>query len=246
MARQDSIPHHSFLQAPSESTSGWSAACYNPSMKQPMFRRLKTVWSPSTSRRAKSTGAAALGWSSSGDQSLIVPLVKGIDQFSSEEAALQLSADDSPVMRPFTSDLVILYAIDRPSHFEFVAMREIKARQLSVEELHDLAVSNLPSRVSQVEVHDLGGGMHGLSAGGNLEASLLLVDSLWDQLAARLPGEPLAAVPARDLLFTIGSGQPDAMELISSRARIALAEKRYAISQSVLVRRVGRWQAVGH
>lgn len=142
--------------------------------------------------------------------------------------------------------VVIMYAIDRPSHFEFVAMREIQARQLSVEDLHDLAVKNLPSRVSQVEVHDLGGGMHGLSAGGNLEASLLLVDSLWDQLAARLPGEPLAAVPARDLLFTIGSGQPNAMALISSRAMIDLAEKRYAISQSVLVRRGGKWQAVGH
>jgi uncharacterized protein YtpQ (UPF0354 family) len=187
-----------------------------------------------------------VGWQSSGDQSLIVPLVKGIDPYSGEGTAIQLSADDSPVMRPFASDMVIMYAIDRPSHFEFVAMRELKARQLSVEELHDLAVKNLPSRLSQVEVHDLGGGLHGLSAGGNLEASLLLLDSLWDQLAARLPGEPLAAVPARDLLFTIGSGQPNAMELISSRARIDLAEKRYAISQSVLVRRGGTWQAVSH
>lgn len=211
-----------------------------------MFRRLKTFLSPAPSKRTKSTGSAALGWSSSGDQSLIVPLVKGMGLPSGEGAAIQLSVDDSPVVRPFASDMVIMYAIDRPSHFEFVAMREIQARQLSVEDLHDLAVKNLPSRVSQVEVHDLGGGMHGLSAGGNLEASLLLVDSLWDQLAARLPGEPLAAVPARDLLFTIGSGQPNAMALISSRAMIDLAEKRYAISQSVLVRRGGKWQAVGH
>jgi uncharacterized protein YtpQ (UPF0354 family) len=177
---------------------------------------------------------------------LIVPLVKGIGSSSGGGAALQLSADDSPVMRPFASDMVIMYAIDRPSHFEFVPMREIKARQLSVEELHGMAVNNLPSRLSQVEVHDLGGGMHGITAGGNLEASLLLVDSLWDQLAERLPGEPLAAVPARDVLFTIGSEQPNAMELISSRARMDPVEKRYAISQSVLVRRGGRWQAVGH
>ena len=211
-----------------------------------MFRRLKTFLSSSASKRTRSAGSAALGWSSSDDQSLIVPLVKGIGSSSGEGTAIQLSADDSPVMCPFASDMVIMYAIDRPSHFEFVAMREIKARQLSVEELHELAVTNLPSRVSQVEVHDLGGGLHGLSAGGNLEASLLLVDSLWDRLAARLPGEPLAAVPARDLLFTIGSGQPNAMELISSRARIDLAENRYAISQSVLVRRGGKWHAVGH
>lgn len=159
---------------------------------------------------------------------------------------MQLSPDDSPVMRPFAADMVVMYAIDRPSHFEFVAMREIKARQLSEEELHDLAVTNLPSRLSHVEVHDLGGGMHGITAGGNLEASLLLLDALWDQLATRLPGEPLAAVPARDLLFTIGSEQPDAMQLISNRARTDLVEKRYAISQSIVVRRGGRWQAVGH
>jgi hypothetical protein len=50
--------------------------------------------------------------------------------------------------------------------------------------------------------------------------------------------------PSHFEFVAIGSVQPDAMELISSLARIALAERRYAISQSVLVRRRGRWQAV--
>jgi len=156
---------------------------------------------------------------------------------------IHLSFEQSPASIPFAADMIVMYAIDRPSHLEYVSNEVAAATGLTADQLHDISVRNLPSRLVTVELHDCGDGLYGLSAGGTFEASLLLLEDLWQQLAERLPGEPLATVPSRDLLFVIGSAQPNAAELIGARARIELAEKRYAISQSVLVRRGGKWLA---
>ena len=43
---------------------------------------------------------------------------------------------------------------------------------------------------------------------GDLEVSLLLVDHLWEQIGPQLPGDLIAAVPARDTLAVTGSQIP--------------------------------------
>jgi uncharacterized protein YtpQ (UPF0354 family) len=138
-----------------------------------------------------------------------------------------------------------MYAIDRPTHLEYVSNQLAADSGMTAEGLHLRAVENLPRRVSEIRLHDCGRGIFGLSAGGTFEASLLLVDDIWDQLAVHFPGELLAAVPSRDLVFAIGSEWQDAHELIANEARVELADKRYAISSSVLVRRDGKWTACG-
>jgi hypothetical protein len=42
----------------------------------------------------------------------------------------------------------------------------------------------------------------------NLESSLLLVDLVWDQVERQLPGETVAAVPARDVIVVTGIAVP--------------------------------------
>lgn len=179
------------------------------------------------------------------DIELIVPMIKAMGGSTPQERMpeMQLSFEQSPASLAFAADMIVMYAIDRPDHLEYLSNEVASATGFSAEGLHEAAVRNLPSRLGQVQLHDCGEGVFGLSAGGTFEASLLLLDALWQQLAEHLPGEPLAAVPSRDLLFVVGSARPNANELIASRARIELAEKRYAISQSVLVRRGGRWLA---
>ncbi len=179
------------------------------------------------------------------DLALVVPMVKALVSPPSGEAArsIELPLDASPVTVPFAADMVLMYAVDRDTHLQYVSNQEVAATGLSLEELHNIAVKNLPGRLGEINLHDCGEGMFGLSAGGTFEASLLLVDGLWDQLADHLPGEPLAAVPSRDLLFVIGSARPNSAERIAEKARIQLEDDRYAISSSVLVRRNEKWVA---
>ncbi len=177
--------------------------------------------------------------------SQIVPMIKAVAGPStrSDQAELKLSFDQSPASNAFAADMLIMYAINRPNHYEYVSNEVASATGLDAESLHRTAVKNFPSHLGEVQLHDCGDGLYGLSAGGDFEASLLLLDDLWLQLETHLPGEPLAAAPSRDLLFVIGSDRPNSLALISEKARIELPDKRYAISQSVLVRRAGKWVA---
>jgi uncharacterized protein YtpQ (UPF0354 family) len=179
------------------------------------------------------------------DLALIVPMIKGAadPKPQSDRAEIQLSHEQSPVSHPFAADMVVMYAIDRPRHLEYVSNQVASASGLTVDRLRDLAVRNLASRLDNVQLHDCGEGVYGISAGGTFEASLLLMDDIWHNLAGYVPGEPLAAVPSRDLLFLVGSDAPNAERLIAAKAQIELVEKRYAVSQSVLIRRDGRWVA---
>ena len=141
-----------------------------------------------------------------GDLDLIVPMIKAISGGNTKApmSEIRLPFEQSPASMSLAADMVVMYAIDRPSHLEYISNEVASATGLTVEELHRRSVKNLPSRLGNVQLHDCGEGVYGLSAGGTFEASLLLVDDLWSQLADRLPGDILAAIPSRDLLFVLG------------------------------------------
>ena len=206
-----------------------------------MLKRLSRL----LGRTAKAEPAIGLRAS---DMELVVPMIKAVSEPRPTDAGkvLHLGFDQSPMSRPLAADMLVMYAIDRPTHVEYVSNGALATTGLTLEQLHQRSIENLPARLGKVQLHDCGSGVFGLSAGGTFEASLLLLDDLWRQLAEHLPGEPLAAVPSRDLLFVIGSARPDSAELIAAKARIVLIDDRYAISQSVIKRREGKWQAFAH
>ncbi|MNS57167.1 hypothetical protein D3C72_900460 [compost metagenome] len=70
---------------------------------------------------------------------------------------------------------------------------------------------------------------------------MLLLESLWEQVEEQLPGEILAAVPARDLLFVSASGWEGALPFMQDMTSRDFPEKRYALSTCVLARRDGEW-----
>lgn len=177
------------------------------------------------------------------DASLVVPMIKRLHEPGGGGAGVKMPTDDAPVIAPLAADMVVMYAIDRPDHLEYVQNRTLRASSLSVDRLHALAVRNLPSRVQDINMIDAGDGLFAFAAGGNFEASLLFIDAFWEQLAPRFPGRPLVAIPSRDLLFAIGSEQPRAAQIIREKARVELVDNRYAISQTVLERVDGKWRA---
>ena len=116
-------------------------------------------------------------------------------------AFLTLPAGDDELLpvRLFSHEMAVFYAYDDGSNFTYVteAMREEAG--LSVEELHELALANLAGRFREMELHQ-GGGMLVLTGDGNFEASMILLDTVWDQLAHHFPNGAIAALPARDVL----------------------------------------------
>ncbi len=120
---------------------------------------------------------------------------------SSGEPLADISDADAPVFRPYCHGLAIAYLVDQGIYFEYIAQRHLRDEGLTEETLHHIAMGNLVNYASEhARVHAVGNAF-ALLLDGNLEASLLLVDGLWEEaLTGYAPSGLMVAVPARDVL----------------------------------------------
>lgn len=103
------------------------------------------------------------------------------------------------------------------------------------------ALDNLDAMLNTVSFHGelpaLMVSFHGI------ESSLLLADAFWDEIAHDLPGDPVVAVPARDVLLITGVDSPPGLEKASRCVdRVFFAGSHHLLTQDLLVRRGSRWQ----
>jgi uncharacterized protein YtpQ (UPF0354 family) len=124
---------------------------------------------------------------------------------SAGEADMALSFHASPVDRPLVGDLHVLYAFDMDSHYVLFAQRDLVRLGVSKEELHERAIQNLRAMNLEVRAHK-GDRIFMLTAGGNYEATLLLLPEIWESVSSMVSGNIIAAVPARDILYVTGDG----------------------------------------
>lgn len=177
------------------------------------------------------------------DAAMIVPVIKQSVKLSEE--AILLSGRDEPVIERLAGDLLVMYAFDLPGRFEFVARRHCEALGLVAGDLRALSVRNLVARRSKPQVKRTDQVVM-LILDGDLEASLLLVDMLWDQLASKIPGDLIAAVPARDTLAVTGTGLDGGVAVLNRAARKVWdspgGNRKLLLTPSLLIRQGNSWQ----
>jgi uncharacterized protein YtpQ (UPF0354 family) len=119
-----------------------------------------------------------------------------------DEPSITLSHRDSPVLTNLNNGLLVSYLVDQTDHFQYVQRRHLTAAGLTEAELHQRGIANLSTLFNQqgANVHQYGN-IFVVVFGGNFEASLILVDELWNKALAHLaPNGFIAAVPFRDIL----------------------------------------------
>ncbi|CAM2186195.1 DUF1444 family protein [Burkholderia latens] len=115
--------------------------------------------------------------------------------------AISLSREDSPVLRPFSDDLLVSYVVDAADHLAFIQHRHLEHECVSVDQLHSIAVSNLQALAEEKLTVREYGSIYVALMGGNFEASLLTLDAMWNYWYAHVAPQGFVAVaPARDLL----------------------------------------------
>jgi hypothetical protein len=163
----------------------------------------------------------------------VVPLIKDQSFFDAADAGFR------PATERLVADLSIVYAFDQPRSLQIMTEAERTALGVPTEDLRALAVRNLRRLVPEIR-HEESGAAHMLLAGGNFEASLLLLDDLWTRLAADLPGELVACAAARDMMLYTGSGISGGVEVLRQLASRIITEGSYALSGTLL-----RWTGLG-
>ena len=156
---------------------------------------------------------------------------------------LSISGDDAPVIRKFIADMVLGYAFDMGDRFEWVAQRDLKALGITEDELHAVAIKNL--RALNLEI----GAKRGervmmLTAGGNYEATLLLLPDVWNSVGGMVEGAVVVGVPARDVLYVTGDSKPENLADLEAYTAHSLAKVDKPLSRHLLKWTGSSWESL--
>ena len=212
------------------------------------------LWGECKGQGAEALAAEVRRWVESvvGDASLpageapLIPLVRPREFTEPPADSLPPGTDPNEarfdLFTPLCGPLVICYAQDLGTRFAYVPKAaRLTDLGLSPDDLPARAVENLRGALPELQFFQGEGTCIGVAAGGDYEASLLLLDDFCDDLAEQVAGELVACVPSRDLLFLTGS--EDAAGLADLRQRVASAEIEPAsqLWSELIVWRAGRW-----
>lgn len=123
-------------------------------------------------------------------------------------ADVTISEEDSPVERRLVADLLVWYAFDAGTQYQIVAKRDLALLGVTKEELHERALQNLRELRLEIRSHAVDRIMM-LTAGGNNEATLILLPEVWASVAQMVAGKVVASVPARDVIYVAGDADPE-------------------------------------
>ncbi len=174
------------------------------------------------------------------DPKQAIAYLKGL--VKSDDPSLVVPDQEAPVFSPFAPDVGIAYLIDVGDSLRYVQYRHLGQASMSVSQLHDCALANLSALAeAKLEVHRHGS-VFALLLDGNFNASILLVDQLWEgRLKAFAPSGFVAAIPARDILvFANASDSAGIAELREIVERVSDGGD-HLLTQSLYTRRGSQW-----
>jgi uncharacterized protein YtpQ (UPF0354 family) len=158
-------------------------------------------------------------------------------------SVVELPPEAMPVIRQYSDDLHICYLVDCGKDYEYVQMCHLQSDGISEEELHRIGLRNLRAlaakRPARVHAYQ---GVFAVLMGGDFEASLILLDDLWDnEFRQFVTGEYAAVVPARDLLAFCDGASVDGIAELQRVIERAQPGGDHLLTKTIYIRRDGRW-----
>jgi uncharacterized protein YtpQ (UPF0354 family) len=159
--------------------------------------------------------------------------------------AVSLGHEDSPVLTDLNNGLLVSYLVDEGNKFIYVQNRHLLAAGIDEKTLHRVAMDNL-YRIAEghLKIQPYGT-VFAVFMEGNFEASVLLLDTVWDNSFANYIREDfVAAIPSRDVLaFGDSSSAEGIAELRAIVDRVGTSSSNHIVSTSLYRRRNGVWSA---
>jgi uncharacterized protein YtpQ (UPF0354 family) len=178
------------------------------------------------------------------DPNRIVPVIKD-HPWLEEVRQVMLSRGAKTVLEQvyedFNADLIILYAEDSPKNIHYLTPKNLDDAKIERKDLRQLACQNLKRLIPKIECHGANG-LYMVTAGGDYEASLLLLDSIWSDGQMKVQGDIVVAIPTRDLLLVTGSQDQEGIAKVKQMVQKAYNEGSYRLTQKLFVYRNGSFQ----
>ncbi len=148
----------------------------------------------------------------------------------------------SLIVKNICDDLFCMYAIDNEMGLEMIQERYLEELGITREELHTIAMSNYRRLLAErLKVHNNSETfMFILDA--NLEAGLVLVDEVWDQVEDYLKEDIVICVPSRDVIIATGKSKSLVIAEFSEKAKTILLTGDHPLSKNWFVRENKNWK----
>ena len=176
------------------------------------------------------------------DTASVTPIIKDIAWIKEILEELKSKGAKAPelVYETLNAELIILYAEDSPKSLRYLTPESMTLAKLDQDHLRPLAVKNLRRLIIDIKIHG-NNGLFMITAGGTYEASLLLLDELWQGDRMKVDGDYVVAIPARDMLLVTGSNNLPALQKIQSMAKKHREESAYSLTSDLFVYRSGKF-----
>jgi uncharacterized protein YtpQ (UPF0354 family) len=172
------------------------------------------------------------------DISAVLPLIRSFGAGQpAGNASIEIDGESAPLVKPYIDDLHIVYVADVGSAYRYVNRGDLQRLELTLEELDAKAWSNFLSRCRDLALRitpTQSGLSHIITIGENLEASLLMYEPLWVNLAGRVEGRLVAACPARDVLVCCDADNPAAIQELRDGVERVWAHADKPLSRTLL------------
>jgi uncharacterized protein YtpQ (UPF0354 family) len=157
---------------------------------------------------------------------------------------VKVPPEDEPVVTLYNDDLCVCYLVDAGESYEYVQERHLQQDGVDQDELHRIGLRNLRALVSQREARvQAYQGVFAFLMRGDFEASVILLNDLWDgEFREFVTGEYAAAIPARDVLAFCDSGSAEGIAELQRIIERLQATGDHLLTQSIYVRRDSRWR----
>lgn len=151
-------------------------------------------------------------------------------------------AAQMPTVTPLCGELIVTYAFDLPDSFIMATQGLLAQAGIAEAECGPLASANLARQLPapQFFARDGCGLAH---TGGDMEATLLLTDAVWEEMQPNFRGEILVTVPRRDRILMCDSADAAALGALREQTREFFDERddAHRLSLQIMARRAGGW-----
>ena len=164
------------------------------------------------------------------DVSRTLPIIAPAESPDETAPLKAFSEENALVVRSFNEAYTISYVVEEPGALAYVRWRDVDG---DIDKVHDIALANLRVRANAKLRLAPRGGFVDVVLDGKIDASLLLLDELWDGngIVARAVTSPIvAAAPSSESLVVASASSKEGLRHLGSLR-----------APMLVVRRIGSW-----
>lgn len=159
----------------------------------------------------------------------IIAVIKPVEYLDEVKAMNKDGKSAAMITEQYNDQLIIAYAQDNKNNIAYLTEDDFKTLSISRDSLKSIALSNFSKILPNIQRQG-GNGLYMLTAGGDYEASLILLSSIWTAENMPVDGDIIISIPNRDMLMITGSNNKAGISKMKGIAAESYKTGTYPIS----------------